>query len=174
MKYFTQIHVRSSRGKNKRGRKVSGIDLSPRGDAILVTSNDSRIRLYALKDFSLMCKYKGLANTSSQIQATFSPDGKSIISGSEDQRFYTWNLQPPGAATASGGGIAALGSKLRKSAQRRDRNEDYQRFDAHEASCTVACFVPPVQGVAKKREVLLSADYNGTLKVYIAYQFERT
>ena len=38
---------------------------------LLVTSNDSRIRLYNLKDHSLSCKYKGCLNTSSQIKATF-------------------------------------------------------------------------------------------------------
>ena len=38
---------------------------------VLITSNDSRIRLYDLKDNSLYCKYKGCANTSSQIKAGF-------------------------------------------------------------------------------------------------------
>jgi hypothetical protein len=60
-----------------------------------VTSNDSRVRLYDLRDHSLKCKYRGMNNTSSQIKATFSPDGKSIICGSEDHRFYTWPVAPP-------------------------------------------------------------------------------
>lgn len=38
---------------------------------LLVTSNDSRVRMYNLKDHSLSCKYKGGLNTSSQIKATF-------------------------------------------------------------------------------------------------------
>ena len=38
---------------------------------LLVTSNDSRVRLYNLKDHTLSCKYKGCVNTSSQIRATF-------------------------------------------------------------------------------------------------------
>ena len=38
---------------------------------VLITSNDSRIRLYDLKDNSLYCKYKGSVNGSSQIKASF-------------------------------------------------------------------------------------------------------
>ena len=38
---------------------------------ILVTSNDSRMRLYDLRDLTLSCKYKGGANNSSQIKASF-------------------------------------------------------------------------------------------------------
>ena len=38
---------------------------------ILVTSNDSRIRLYDLRDLTLTCKYRGCANNSSQIKASF-------------------------------------------------------------------------------------------------------
>lgn len=44
LKYHTQIHVRSTRGKNSTGRKISGIEPMPGEDKILVTSNDSRIR----------------------------------------------------------------------------------------------------------------------------------
>ena len=38
---------------------------------VLVTSNDSRVRLYDLRDLTLTCKYKGYANNSSQIKASF-------------------------------------------------------------------------------------------------------
>lgn len=59
LKYHTQIDVRSTRGKNSTGRKISGIEPMPNDDKILVTSNDSRIRLYDLRDLNLSCKYKG-------------------------------------------------------------------------------------------------------------------
>ena len=38
---------------------------------ILVTTNDSRLRLYDLRDLSLCCKYRGVTNYSSQIKASF-------------------------------------------------------------------------------------------------------
>lgn len=90
LKYHTQIHVRSTRGRNKTGRKISGIEPMPGEDKILVTSNDSRVRLYDLRDLNLSCKYKGYINISSQIKASFSHDGKFIIAGSENQCIYIW------------------------------------------------------------------------------------
>lgn len=90
LKYHTQIHVRSTRGRNKTGRKISGIEPMPGEDKILVTSNDSRVRLYDLRDLNLSCKYKGYLNSSSQIKASFSHDGKYIIAGSENQCIYVW------------------------------------------------------------------------------------
>lgn len=90
LKYHTQIHVRSTRGRNKTGRKISGIEPMPGEDKILVTSNDSRVRLYDLRDLNLSCKYKGYVNVSSQIKASFSHDGKYIIAGSENQCIYVW------------------------------------------------------------------------------------
>lgn len=134
LKYHTQIHARSTRGKNSKGRKISGIEPMPGSDKILVTSNDSRIRLYDLKDHSLHCKYRGATNTSSQIKATFSPDGKSVICGSEDHRFYTWATEP----------VPGQGAGKFKKGWRRDRNEDYQRFSAHTAVVTVGLFAPCV------------------------------
>ena len=38
---------------------------------LLITSNDSRLRLYHLSDYSLVCTYKGLTNNSYQIRASF-------------------------------------------------------------------------------------------------------
>lgn len=66
LKYQTQIHVKSSHGKNAKGSKITGIETinlpptNPNGDVkMLVTSNDSRVRLYNLRDKSLEIKFKG-------------------------------------------------------------------------------------------------------------------
>ncbi|PIK60633.1 WD repeat-containing protein 44 [Apostichopus japonicus] len=90
LKYYTQIHVRSTRGRNSKGRKITAIEPLPGQDKILITSNDSRVRLYDLRDLSLSCKYKGALNLSSQIRASFSHTYKYIISGSEDHCVYIW------------------------------------------------------------------------------------
>jgi len=79
LKYHTVIDVRSARGKNARGHKISS--LAVHGDRLLVTSNDSRIRMYDLRDMTCICKFKGAVIEHSQIRASFSPDGKHIISG---------------------------------------------------------------------------------------------
>ncbi|OTA95648.1 hypothetical protein M434DRAFT_393499 [Hypoxylon sp. CO27-5] len=98
LKYHTQIHVRSSRGKNAKGSKITGIETmrfppnAPDGVVkVLITSNDSRIRIYNLGDKNLELKLKGHENTCSQIRATFSDDGHYIICGSEDKRAFIWS-----------------------------------------------------------------------------------
>ncbi|KAL9035384.1 MAG: hypothetical protein Q9180_004892, partial [Flavoplaca navasiana] len=101
LKYHTQIHVRSAHGKNAKGSKVTGIQAInfPPEDSngevkILVTSNDSRVRVYNLRDKGLEMKLKGNENTYSQIRASFSEDARYIICGSEDRKAYIWPTGP--------------------------------------------------------------------------------
>ncbi|XP_071569382.1 WD repeat-containing protein 44 isoform X2 [Temnothorax nylanderi] len=189
LKYHTQIHVRSTRGKNSTGRKISGIEPMPGEDKILVTSNDSRIRLYDLRDLNLSCKYKGYVNVSSQIKASFSPDGQYIVSGSENQCIYIWKTHHDYSKFSS---------------VRRDRNDFWEGIKAHNAVVTCAVFAPnpdsiikqieareqweskeeggvdscnrsviPVDPVVEQRtkgcggHVLVSADFNGCIKVFL-------
>lgn len=122
LKYITQISVNSDTNSNrnsssKKGPKITGIEMMPGmppGDEkLLVTSNDSKVRLYNMKDKSLMFKYKGVENTCLQIKANFryayehhdlcwsttqtrnlvSDDGRYIISGSEDCHAYIWRTE---------------------------------------------------------------------------------
>lgn len=127
LKYHTQINVRSSRGRNATGRKISGIEPMPGEDKILVTSNDSRIRLYDLRDLNVSCKYKGYVNTSSQIKASFSHDGKYIVSGSENRDIYIWKTNHDYSKFSS---------------VRRDRNDFWEAIKAHNAVVTCAIFAP--------------------------------
>jgi WD40 repeat protein len=97
LKPYTQIHVRSARGRNAKGSKITGMDTitlprdDPNGEVkLLVTSNDSRVRLYNFRDRNLEVKFRGNENTCSQIHATFSDDGRYVICGSEDRKAYIW------------------------------------------------------------------------------------
>ncbi|CAG9865437.1 unnamed protein product [Phyllotreta striolata] len=183
LKYHTQIHVRSSRGRNAVGRKISGIEPMPGEDKILVTSNDSRIRLYDLRDLNVSCKYKGYVNMSSQIKASFSHDGKYIVSGSENRDIYIWKTNHDYSKFSS---------------VRRDRNDFWEAIKAHNATVTCAIFAPNPEAIIKMMEesqrrviveescdkqvedpvveqhtkgcggyVLISADFNGCIKVFV-------
>uniref|UniRef100_A0A8C7HZE8 WD repeat-containing protein 44 n=1 Tax=Oncorhynchus kisutch TaxID=8019 RepID=A0A8C7HZE8_ONCKI len=177
LKYHTQIHVRSTRGRNRVGRKITGIEPLPGENKILVTSNDSRIRLYDLRDLSLSMKYKGYVNSSSQIKASFSHDYSFIVSGSEDKYVYIWSTYHDLSKFTS---------------VRRDRNDFWEGIKAHNAVVTSAIFAPhpnlivPQEVGAEKAgadaewyfsstgalktdhtEVLLSADFTGAIKVFI-------
>ncbi|KAL6056119.1 hypothetical protein STEG23_003057, partial [Scotinomys teguina] len=183
LKYHTQIHVRSTRGRNKVGRKITGIEPLPGENKILVTSNDSRIRLYDLRDLSLSMKYKGYVNSSSQIKASFSHDFTYLVSGSEDKYVYIWSTYHDLSKFTS---------------VRRDRNDFWEGIKAHNAVVTSAIFAPnpslmlsldiqseKLEGTDKNEdaevldststgivktdttEVLLSADFTGAIKVFI-------
>jgi hypothetical protein len=93
-RFHSMFAAKSTRGgKNIKGKKVTSLCPFPlpstTGDRLLVTTNDSRMRLYHASDKIVEAKYAGHENTSSQIRATFSDDGKWIISGSEDRHVYS-------------------------------------------------------------------------------------
>ncbi|XP_021361869.1 WD repeat-containing protein 44-like [Mizuhopecten yessoensis] len=161
LKYYTQIHVRSTRGKNARGRKITGIEPLPGEDKVLVTSNDSRIRMYDLRDLTLTCKYKGGANNSSQIKASFSPKCRYIVCGSEDHFVYIWKTQH---------------EYYKFSSARRDRNDYWEALKVHNAVVTAAVFAPnpsllmaqsesPAKEEERTDQVLVTADFSGAIKV---------
>ena len=124
----TQMHVRSAHGKNAKGSKITGIQAinyppsDPNGDVkLLITSNDSRARLYNYRDKSLELKLKGPENSTSQIRASFSDDARYVISGSEDRKAYIWCPNPP----------------------QRDRDRrSMETFEAHSAIVTAAILAP--------------------------------
>lgn len=96
-----ELYAKSSHGKNAKGSKITGIKTmnhppdDPAGEVkVLITSNDSRVRIYNLRDKSLAMKLRGNENTCSQIHANFSDDGKYVICGSEDRKAYIWSLGP--------------------------------------------------------------------------------
>ncbi|XP_026427482.1 WD repeat-containing protein 44-like [Papaver somniferum] len=78
-------------GKKKfPGNRITGFQFSP-SDArnLMVTSADSQIRI--LDGLKVISKYKGIRNSGTQLSASFTLDGKHIISASEDSNVYVWN-----------------------------------------------------------------------------------
>ncbi|KAF4119822.1 WD repeat-containing protein 44 [Geosmithia morbida] len=124
-----QIHVRSSRGKNAKGSKITGIQTiqvqhgSDKGDVkVLISSNDSRVRIYNMRTRMLENKFRGHVNQSSQIHARFSEGGEYVVCGSEDRKAYIW-------------------SPDNTDAEARDKRP-YEYFDAHPEVVTVVVMAP--------------------------------
>eukprot|EP01080_Neovahlkampfia_damariscottae_P007493 gene7493-11816_t len=165
-KKITLLDVRSRRGQNK-GRKVTGIELTKDKDQVLISTNDSRIRLYSLYDYSISCKYAGLSNQESQISGSFSHDGKFIISGSEDNSVYIWNTDNEYFSTS-------LFSKVQK-----DKNISFESFSDHSSIVTNAQF-PPFDKYSKKGNkklnekklldatdyLIFTGDFKGEIRVF--------
>lgn len=146
LKFFTQLHV----GKNHEKIKITGIE-SVDDTKILVTTNDSRIRLYDLRDLSLVCKYKGCTNISSQIRATVSLDNKYIVCGSENSSFYLWPM-------------------YETSSQRKDRNYAWECIRLNTNTdvniITATTFAPiPQLIVPNSKYVIVVADLHGTIRI---------
>ncbi|KAI5962160.1 uncharacterized protein KGF55_003236 [Candida pseudojiufengensis] len=57
---------------------------------VLITTNDSKVRMISTDKKKLITRFRGLTNNSSSIAASSSDDHKYIISGSEDHYCYVW------------------------------------------------------------------------------------
>jgi WD repeat-containing protein 44 len=164
--YFTQIDCRNRHGKHKHGRKVTGLQFTNDGKQILISTNDSRIRLYDMDDYSMSMKYKGHENETLQIRAHFSEDNQFIISGSDDSEVFVW-------ATNKDYSQSLKGPKVLRN--RNDRNDSYEYFKAHSGIVTVALMGPertllfatrawPQGGPI--RHLIVAAGYDGNIKVF--------
>ncbi|CCG81493.1 Putative uncharacterized protein [Taphrina deformans PYCC 5710] len=128
LRYHTQIHVKSSRGRNSQGSKITGIQAvslhpdNPHAEVkLLITSNDSRVRIYNMRDKSLEIKFKGNDNKCSQIRASFNDDLSYVICGSEDREVYIWSAK------------GLHGTKEKK---------PVEHFEAHTNMVTATAFAP--------------------------------
>lgn len=160
LKYFTQIDCRNRHGKNRKGKKVTAMQFSQDGKQLLITTNDSRIRLYDMNDYSMVAKFKGLQNDVLQIRARFSPDYKHVICGSENEQCYIWETK----------------SDYQGIMQKENRNDSYENFKANRQTCTCALFLKPStinMGLsAEDREnntvkhMFVTAGYEGDIKFF--------
>jgi len=150
LKKIAELQVRSTRGKNAKGSKITGIqtmvipppsvlpdhastvtDLTEVGYSdvkVLITSNDSRIRVYNLATKTLEVKFRGHVNSYSQISASFSDDGKYVICGSEDRKTFIWSMTP--------------GDAVVQPEKDRDKLHPCEFFEAHSEIVTTALFAP--------------------------------
>lgn len=180
LQYEAQLDVKNK--KKSRGKKITGLVHSPVASTcthLLVTSNDSRIRLY--DGYVMKSKYKGHANASTQIRASFSPCGKYVICGSDDGRVYIWNTFLH-KSTLSGNSSSPERRKDnesddeseddgdndegQKGPKKRVKNSAYESFGLGTEIITVALFGPENSPESKLPEIILAAGHSGEIFVY--------
>ncbi|KAI3442944.1 uncharacterized protein J3R85_000278 [Psidium guajava] len=89
---ISQVEIQSK--KKSQAKKITGFQFFPSNPSeVLVTSADSRVRI--VEGLDIKHKLRGFRNTSSQIAASFSQDGKYVISASEDSQVYVWKRETP-------------------------------------------------------------------------------
>lgn len=145
--YIAQVDVRNQRGPKASGKKVTGVLTLPgQPDSVLITSNDSRIRLF--QGYIQECKYKGNRNSTTQIRASLSANGDRIICGSDDGYVFLWETRAAAKDSTAGGSNTAT------------KNNSFDAFQAYANSpTTVALFAPPA--CHQRYRTLLSADLQG-------------
>lgn len=176
----SQMIVKSSHGRNSKGSRITGIqiiDMPIRQPSfktqptstpsqtiaqeaikrtsierkMLVSTSDSRIRLYNFSDRTLEAKYKGHTAFQGQIHSSFSDSGTYIISGSEDEKTYIWRTKP-------------------ESGDASKKRESYEYFHSNKSIVTISLFAPnttrrllynsrdPIYDIAIPPPVILKSD----------------
>jgi WD40 repeat protein len=130
LQFHTQIECRNRRGKFRTGRKVSGFVWRKNGEELLISTNDSRVRLIRMRDYNPFMKFKGAIVTEAPITASFNESGTYVICGSEDGRVVVWT-------TDIDQNQIAISLKAYK-----NKNYSYESFQASSTVTTCAIFGP--------------------------------
>ncbi|GAV69488.1 WD40 domain-containing protein, partial [Cephalotus follicularis] len=87
LKLEAELHIQ---GKKKTfGKKITGIFSQEISQRVMITSENSKIRIFDGVD--VVHKFKGFPKSGGQISASFTSTGRHIISVGEDCRIYVWN-----------------------------------------------------------------------------------
>ncbi|KAE8807220.1 WD repeat-containing protein 44 [Hordeum vulgare] len=94
-----QIDVQSKKRKSQ-AKKITGFQFAPGNPSeVLVTSADSQIRVF--DGVTMVQKFRGFKNTSSQIAAAYTSDGRYVVCASEDSHVYIWRTTRSAPAAAA-------------------------------------------------------------------------
>lgn len=142
---------------NNSSCKVTGIESYQDGDdiKIVITANDSKIRLLSLKDRALEFYFKGHENSSSQITANVSDNRKYIISGSENHWTYIWEIGDKDGSESHDDHKENSTSSIKSFLHNKKKRKDYIAFHSNHSVVTAAVIAPT--GTAKS--LALSNDY---------------
>jgi len=149
----SQNHHNIKRGKGPKilGMSVVSSSLNSNCEHLLVSSNDSFVRQFSLKDFKRVCKYSGMMLENYQVKPIVSPDKKSIIMGSEDNNIYIYDNfseQP-------------TSDEIRGSAGNKIIVENYEYFTASNKPITNTAFVTVCNFI-----YLISTDSLGQILIF--------
>ncbi|CAG9316884.1 unnamed protein product [Blepharisma stoltei] len=133
LRHSYTILCRNRSGLRSKGRKVTAVEFMD-CEHVLVTTNDSRIRLYKFTENLMMQKYKGGHFTKFPIKASFSQDIGHVIASTERGRVIIWNT------------FGCLGVK------RGVKNQSYECFRARKRKVPEYSIFAPTVVLLKLRE----------------------
>ncbi|KAL2542285.1 Transducin/WD40 repeat-like superfamily protein [Abeliophyllum distichum] len=81
-------------------KRITGFQFCPQDlGKVLIACADSQVRI--LNGMNVIGKYQGFRNSGNQISASFTSDGKHIVSAFEDSNVYVWNYIDKEVSSAS-------------------------------------------------------------------------
>lgn len=114
---------------------------------IVVSTNDSRVRLYTLETFACIYKFSGLENSSEMIKPSLL--GNYIISGSEDKQVYVWEISS--ALEQDSGAQMMLAQSKKIMGVIRKKSNPFETFPAYmNGAVTCTLFAGPRTAVAAR------------------------
>ncbi|KAK8553713.1 hypothetical protein V6N12_030697 [Hibiscus sabdariffa] len=91
---LTQKEMINVQTKKANAKKITGFQFCPTNPSqVLITSADSKIRI--MEGSEVIYRFSGFRNTSSQIAASFTPNGKYVLTASEDSQVFVWRFDEP-------------------------------------------------------------------------------
>ncbi|KAL6641789.1 hypothetical protein ACP70R_019970 [Stipagrostis hirtigluma subsp. patula] len=130
-----QIDIQTKKRKSQ-AKKITGFQFAPGNTSeVLVTSADSQIRVF--DGVTMVQKFRGFKNTSSQITAAYTADGRYAVCASEDSHVYLWRTTRIAPAAAAMG----IGMKPKTWCTIRS----YENFYCKDVSAAVPWSVTPPQ-----------------------------
>ncbi|KAH3681694.1 hypothetical protein WICPIJ_007339 [Wickerhamomyces pijperi] len=154
---ITSSSATQGQGGGSSSCKVTGIESYQDLEdiKILITTNDSKIRMISLKNRSLEYYFKGQENSSSQIIATVSDDKKYIISGSEDHWTYIWELHDKDSESNHEDHKENSTNSIKSLLHNKRKRKDYVAFHSNHSVVTSALIAP----LGTSKVLALSNDY---------------
>eukprot|EP00768_Dysnectes_brevis_P006754 gnl/Dysnectes_brevis/5453_a7849_467.p1 GENE.gnl/Dysnectes_brevis/5453_a7849_467~~gnl/Dysnectes_brevis/5453_a7849_467.p1 ORF type:complete len:573 (-),score=83.77 gnl/Dysnectes_brevis/5453_a7849_467:27-1745(-) len=184
LELVSRFSVHSSRGKRRAPHKITGLVAAPGGQELLVSTADSRMRLYSISSSDMLAKFRGHANRGEHSQAvpSFLPSLSAPASGlrcvptlvcvpSDDGRVFLYDnalLSSPKPRRRMTPGIRQL-LGVRPS---RDDVSSAVYMKLFDTACTSLVIIPrgSFSGSVGERSlqpgfVLIAADSTGQIKI---------
>lgn len=176
LSHYTEIDCRNKRGKFSSGRKVTGLKFESSGRHLLITTCDSRIRLYNFIDNVMVCKFKGHKNEEYPIRATLSSDKRHVICGSENGEMYRWKTRTSGKSDPDANNNAQTSHRFFRSKVFKNQAFEHFQIDKETSTSTTVSVYVPMSSLAhflgeshpalSQTQLVITGSMDGTIRVF--------